>query len=657
MEVKTLYKQNKDKSIQVWTIWTEGSIIKTSFGRLNGAMQESAKEVEQKNVGRSNETTLEEQAQLEALSMWKHKMDKGYVTDVNANLTREIAPMLAQVFDKRKGKVKYWVDIQPKLDGCVFRTTQLQTTDGIKTIEEIVENKLHTSVLSFNEKSKVFEYKPVINWFNNGRATHKEWLEIFPEKGKQVKCTLNHKFLTEDGWKEAQDLDQTKDKIFSNQFTRYRTGLLVGTLLGDSCFAIDKRRGGNSYRVIFQHINKDYFDFKIKALGLPGKITNVTTGYGSSAFKFVSNAITDSCFPITLFYHTGHSKDCGKRKIISTELLKEYLTLEGLSLWISDDGSINYNNKNKETPRLSLSTHCFCDEQIENFVNYFKETFNCAPSVYTDKRVKSNGKFLTFSTKDTFFILTLLRKKQTKGYEYKFFYQTEGYLQDAKDEFKFISFVKRHVRNSPSLTKYDIEVADNHNYVANNIVIHNCRCLGHWENDRVVLLSRGNKEFNIPHIAKELESVLPRGTVFDGEIYVHGVPFQSITSWIKKERPETKDLQYWVYDCYEIGKENKSWKERSEKLLDLLFVANDSRPKIVLVCSQVCTCESEVYAWQKHFVANGFEGAIVRELDAPYEVGHRSNHLLKVKSFDDHEYKIVGFTHGEGKFSNCVIFD
>lgn len=300
METKTLYKQNKDKSIQVWAIWTEGGIIKTSFGRLDGAMQESSKEVKQKNVGRSNETTLEEQAELEALSMWRLKKDKGYKEDANTNLTREVAPMLAQVFEKRKGKIKYPADIQPKLDGL--------------------------------------------------------------------------------------------------------------------------------------------------------------------------------------------------------------------------------------------------------------------------------------------------------------------------------------------------------------------RMLSYWEGDRVILLSRGNKEFNIPHISKQLENILPRGYVFDGEIYIHGVPFQTITSWVKKEQDGTEQLEYWVYDCFEIGNEKMPWGKRNKIIFNLLSPSSENREKICLVCSQACHDEKEVYSWQNHFVQNGFEGAVVRELDSPYEVGHRSNHLLKVKSFDDHEYKIVGFTHGDGKFSNCVIW-
>ena len=54
-----------------------------------------------------------------------------------------------------------------------------------------------------NQEKNIFEYKNIINWFNNGTQSYKDWMEIVPEHGKHVKCTKNHKFLTPDGWKEA----------------------------------------------------------------------------------------------------------------------------------------------------------------------------------------------------------------------------------------------------------------------------------------------------------------------------------------------------------------------------------------------------------------------------------------------------------------------
>ena len=47
---------------------------------------------------------------------------------------------------------------------------------------------------------------------------------------------------------------------------------------------------------------------------------------------------------------------------------------------------------------------------------------------------------------------------------------------------------------------------------------------------------------------------------------------------------------------------------------------------------------------------------MVRLHDGVYEWGYRSKSLLKVKTFDDHEYTIVGFENGRGKNEATVTW-
>ncbi|MCF1193552.1 hypothetical protein LRR18_18355, partial [Mangrovimonas sp. AS39] len=42
------------------------------------------------------------------------------------------------------------------------------------------------------------------------------------------------------------------------------------------------------------------------------------------------------------------------------------------------------------------------------------------------------------------------------------------------------------------------------------------RALASWDGDRVILMSRGNKEWTVPkHINKALEAILPKDSMFD----------------------------------------------------------------------------------------------------------------------------------------------
>jgi DNA ligase-1 len=56
------------------------------------------------------------------------------------------------------------------------------------------------------------------------------------------------------------------------------------------------------------------------------------------------------------------------------------------------------------------------------------------------------------------------------------------------------------------------------------------------------------------------------------------------------------------------------------------------------------------------YVAEGYEGLILRNAKGVYKVKHRSNDLQKYKEFFDAEYPIVGFREGDGVEKGCVIW-
>jgi ATP-dependent DNA ligase len=190
-----------------------------------------------------------------------------------------------------------------------------------------------------------------------------------------------------------------------------------------------------------------------------------------------------------------------------------------------------------------------------------------------------------------------------------------------------------------------------------------CRCLAYWENDRIVLLSRGQKEWlNLPHIVAQLEKVLPQDAMFDGELYVHGQPFQTIQKWITKARPESKMIQYHVYDVPVCDGEERTWADRRLDLERLIpgtpGKADPAFPNIVQVVTLEVTNEDQVMAFQAKCVELGFEGAMFRNYRAYYDwSGSKSNpHLLKVKTFEDAEFKCIGYTDGSGKNVGIVTW-
>lgn len=122
----TLYKRNSNGSVNQWTVAVDGNTISTTYGQVGGAMQTTHDVItEGKNLGRSNATTPEQQAQLEAAAQHEKKRKAGYVADLataQAGGTDDIIeggvlPMLAKVYEDRADKVTFPVAVQPKLDG------------------------------------------------------------------------------------------------------------------------------------------------------------------------------------------------------------------------------------------------------------------------------------------------------------------------------------------------------------------------------------------------------------------------------------------------------------------------------------------------------------------------------------------------------------
>ncbi len=122
----TLYSRNKDGSVQQWTIEIDGASYRQSYGKQGGKIVTKAwTTCETKNVGKSNETTPEEQCLLEAKAIWDKKIKSNYFEDVaeidNGFLEPQGAKPNAKYIDKVDWSTKPIVDY--KLNGVQCTNT------------------------------------------------------------------------------------------------------------------------------------------------------------------------------------------------------------------------------------------------------------------------------------------------------------------------------------------------------------------------------------------------------------------------------------------------------------------------------------------------------------------------------------------------------
>jgi DNA ligase 1 len=191
------------------------------------------------------------------------------------------------------------------------------------------------------------------------------------------------------------------------------------------------------------------------------------------------------------------------------------------------------------------------------------------------------------------------------------------------------------------------------------------RCLAFRKDGggEVQLFSRGRKFWNpeiLKHLVEQLDDILPNDTMFDGELYKHGVPRQTINSWTKKfYRGQTDTIELHAYDVPMVeGDGDQPWIERREALDKFvpgtMMVGGSKSPHIIRVTRFEVKDESDVMRCHDAFAQAGFEGGMVRNLAGIYEPLVRSHNLIKVKMFLDAEFEIVGFEDGVGKNEGIV---
>ena len=120
------------------------------------------------------------------------------------------------------------------LDECLTEDMLITTSTGERTIKSIVNSLLRNEkvlVKSFNQNSKEFEFKEA----SNPLISHnRDVIEIRTEGLNKIKCTPNHKILTQRGYVKAEDLVIGKDFVlldnpnnqktlnpFSNEYENY----------------------------------------------------------------------------------------------------------------------------------------------------------------------------------------------------------------------------------------------------------------------------------------------------------------------------------------------------------------------------------------------------------------------------------------------------
>ena len=169
-------------------------------------------------------------------------------------------------------------------------------------------------------------------------------------------------------------------------------------------------------------------------------------------------------------------------------------------------------------------------------------------------------------------------------------------------------------------------------------------------------ISRNMKAFaHLDHIQADVNT-LPAGTILDGELYSDTLGFQQIVGLVKKTKlkPEDTALLAQIHLCVYDIVTPESYEER-KRTLERLFGVNPM-VHVRLLSTEECATAEDVKRLHATYVAEGYEGLILRNKGGKYLVNHRSKDLQKYKEFLDDEFVVTGFTVGEGIEAGCVLW-
>lgn len=398
---------------------------------------------------------------------------------LQARLMGQACRKLTGLVGKNKCNVLFINQVRHKIGvmfGCLSYNTKLNFVDGrTLPIGKVVDEKISGDVWCYNEKTGEITTSPIIDWHDNGTiSSRKDMLHFLTEscdcKGGKYgfSCTLDHKILTNSGWKKARDIT-LEDKLitkYKSNITDTLKDFLCGTLVGDSTINMRKKNkstGSTANLRIQDNTNREYATWKIQKLS-PHFVFKKTEY--NNLIKFVSQYSTE----LRLIKDSLGQRD-------PNYFFDNYSDL-GLALWFMDDAHYNCENSHNRY-RLSIGRLGGNKKALEKISSRFVE-------LGLDHSFEFSKGIFTFTTAATNKIAMKIAKYVPKCMQYKlpeaFKGQYIDFALESASEYrstpvKILEIAPLSKRLFRSKRKFDIAVKDHHNYMvggaSNGAIVHN----------------------------------------------------------------------------------------------------------------------------------------------------------------------------------------
>ncbi|MEX1087336.1 MAG: recombinase RecA, partial [Candidatus Paceibacterota bacterium] len=404
-----------------------------------------------------------------------------------ARLMSQALRKLTAIVAKSNTTVIFINQIREKIGvmfGCFSYDSQVMLADGSREkIGKIVNQTLPVEVLSYNFETKQIEPQPVLDWHINGETD--SFLQFFVQNhtgnGRRgFSCTPDHKVYTPHGWRKAKDIkegDEISVRISNTEMSHEQEQIIIGSLLGDGNI---KKQGEQTAYFREEHAasQSGYVSWLAEELG--DLTRNVTTQTSRGTATMETQALLRIGDLHSLFYV--------EEKKIVPESIVETITPRAIALWYCGDGSLQTGKtywKGKtytRRPRAALYVNGFSnDTKSRERIDRIFARFGITPTW----RACGEYDVLSFSVAESDKLFELIAPFVPSSMEYKLPASYRGQFHQLPTQTNQTEVLRPMrvqkigtrvpYRDGQRISKqrFDISVANNHNYFIDDCLVSN----------------------------------------------------------------------------------------------------------------------------------------------------------------------------------------
>jgi len=435
---------------------------------------------------KANQRDDEAMQLLEQIIILSTEMFERLAQHEKFHYTVELPALVAAAQEKVANWLLHWEPAKGELfswfSKSVTGDTQVTLSDGTqRRIDDIVNNRECVTVKSWNALAQCFENKPVLDW-HRSPSSRKEWktLSVKHPSGywRKLYVTGDHEVMTTYGYKPVTALAPGDTLYYHGKcLTQAGRAAVIGMYLGDGCVT------SQSYALMYGH-GKKQLEYSQHVAALFGKTCN----------EYASNHSPDPaskiCIPLLEYWPGSRNKlaQTRKDKKINDFVLSQFDDISLAYLYM-DDGSLCQSPTTGAVYRAMISTCSFSEEDNLKLAEQIQRRLGISLTV---KRRKT-GYFELYVDKASYdrfytvvapYIISSLRYKLPEAYRSVPY---QGFTAVAQELIPITTWKvtepkghkKAGSRTGAGFTpdwewKYDVTIADNYNFLAESVLVHNC---------------------------------------------------------------------------------------------------------------------------------------------------------------------------------------